>query len=58
MYSNGTSGTVARLGNKGESEYLEKSRKGVEERTEGGLNKLDQNREGPVGMCVENMHGS
>lgn len=49
---------VAQLGNQGEGEHLKKSGKREEEGTAGVIKELDQNRDGPVGMCVENKkHG-
>lgn len=50
---------VAQLGNQGESEHLEKPGKREEEGIVGVVKELDQNRDKPVGMCVENKkHGS
>lgn len=50
---------IAQLGNQRESEHLEKPGKKEEEGTVRVIKELDQNRDGPVGMCVENkMHRS
>lgn len=50
---------VFQVGNKGEKHHLKKLGQRAEEGTERVLNELDQNREEPVGMCVDHRkHGS